>query len=81
METNQPAIKTYFAIRMATGSKVHLREDGSSQTLCSTWVGYSRQYKTDESVVTCTKCWRAANARIDRAADVASLGFTNEEVK
>ena len=75
METNTD---TYFAIRMATGNKVHLRKDGSSQTECSTWVGYTRQYKTDENVITCTKCWRAANRTYAGIDAMVAQGFTKE---
>lgn len=71
--------QTHFAIRMATGAKVHLKESGASATLCSTWTGNTRQYRTDDTVVTCTKCWRRVMAMTDRAEQVAALGFTNQE--
>lgn len=72
---------TYFAIRMATGTKVHLKASNSSQTECSTWIGNTRQYKTNETVITCKKCWKQANAMRSRSEFIASLGFTNEETE
>lgn len=78
MEINQTPENTYFAIRMATGNKVHLRKDGSSQTECATWVGYTRQYKTDETVITCTKCWRAVNRTYAGIDAMTAQGFTKE---
>ena len=74
METNTD---TYFVIRMATGNKVHLRKDGSSQTECATWTGYTRQYKTEETVITCSKCWRAVNRTYAGMDAMAEQGFTN----
>lgn len=74
METNTD---TYFVIRMATGNKVHLRKDGSSQTECATWTGYTRQFKTEETVITCTKCWRAVNRTHAGIDAMAEQGLTN----
>ena len=74
METNTD---TYFVIRMATGNKVHLRKDGSSQTECATWTGYTRQFKTQEKVITCTKCWRAVNRTYAGIDAMAEQGLTN----
>jgi hypothetical protein len=75
METT---ISTYYAIRMATGTKVHLRKSGSSQTECATWTGNTRQYPTDEKVITCTKCWRAANRTHNGIDAMVAQGFTKE---
>ncbi len=69
---------TYYAIRMATGNKVHLRKDESSQTECATWTGYTRQFKTDETVITCSKCWRAVNRTYTGIDAMAAQGFTKE---
>jgi hypothetical protein len=75
METNTDI---YFVIRMATGNKAHLRKDGSSQTECATWTGYTRQFKTEETVITCTKCWRAVNRTYAGIDAMAAQGFTKE---
>jgi hypothetical protein len=79
MEKKQTPLDTFFAVRMANGTKVHLKYSGSSQTECSVWVHNSRQYKTEETVVTCSKCWKKANLMKDRAEKIAALGFTNEK--
>jgi hypothetical protein len=75
METNT---NTYQAIRMATGNKVHLRRDGSSQTECAIWIGYTRQFKTNETVITCSKCWRTVNYTKAVIEEVSAQGFTKE---
>ena len=69
---------TYYATRMATGTKVHLKKSGSSQTECATWTGNTRQYATDEKVITCTKCWRAANRTYAGIDAMAAQGFIKE---
>lgn len=57
METTQTTeSRTYYAIRMSTGKMTHLRGEGSSQTACGRWIGHTRQYKTDETEITCARC-------------------------
>lgn len=70
-------VSTYSAIRMATGKAVHIRNGGSSITACGAFIANTRQYKTEEKVITCKKC---AHALTNYGSFIEALqqGFTTE---
>lgn len=53
--------RTYTAIRMANGKMTHLRTTTASVTYCGRWTGNTRQYQSDDKIVTCKACGRYLN--------------------
>lgn len=76
--THEHPTTTYAAVRMATGTKVHLRAAGSSTTLCGTWTGNTRQYAADTTVITCAACCRKMSHNF-YAGEIAAQGFTRHD--
>lgn len=69
-----PKTHTYVAVKMATGTKVHLRMEGSTHTICNKFSVQTEQHETADKVITCTHCI----TNMDAHSDAITQGFTTE---